>query len=62
MKEQHIGERIKAVRLDRGMTQLDMAVFLGVSIGTIVRLERGEACYDLTRVKIDKKLKAQEAA
>jgi DNA-binding XRE family transcriptional regulator len=62
MKQQHIGERVKALRLDREMTQAQMAVFLGVSVGTVVRLERGEKCYDVTRVKIEKRLGQAVAA
>ena len=61
-KQSTLGERVKAFRLDREMSQDDMADFLGLSRGTIVRLERGEKCYDVTRVKIEKKLKGLVAA
>lgn len=41
------------------MTQEKVAVFLGVSVATILRLERGDSCGDLTRAKIEKTLSQQ---
>ena len=35
----HVGERIKQARIDKGMTQLELANLLGVSKGTISRYE-----------------------
>lgn len=62
MSKQTIGEQVKAFRLDRGLSQRKMADFLGLSVGTVVRLEHGEKCYDVTRVQILKKLKGEVAA
>jgi transcriptional regulator with XRE-family HTH domain len=62
MKSQHIGKRIKAFRLANQMTQVQVAVFLGVSRGTVVRLERGFGCLELTASKINQKLDQQERA
>jgi len=58
-KKPKLGEQVKAFRLDRGMTQEKVAVFLGVSIRTVLRLEGGESCGDLTRAKIEKVLAQQ---
>jgi DNA-binding XRE family transcriptional regulator len=53
-KKNVIGKKIKAFRLDRQMTQKRLAGFLGVSVPTIKRMERGEGCSDLMRAKIEK--------
>jgi DNA-binding XRE family transcriptional regulator len=43
------------------MTQTEMAEKLGLSLGTIVRLEYGKPCTELTLAKIEAKLKGREA-
>ena len=60
-KQPHIGKRIKAYRLSNQMTQTQMGAFLGLSLGTIVRLEFGKPCTELTLAKIEAKLKGREA-
>jgi transcriptional regulator with XRE-family HTH domain len=59
-----LGQRIKAFRLERDMTQKQVASYLGISKPTIVRLESGKGkVMDLTRAKIERQLdKAQVAA
>ncbi len=59
-----LGQRIKAFRLDRDMTQEQAANALGVSRPTIARLEAGRGkLMDLTRAKIERQLdKFQVAA
>jgi DNA-binding XRE family transcriptional regulator len=63
-KQEHVGKKIKAHRMANHYTQERMAEFLGVSRATIVRLERGGPCYDITRAKIENILagKKSEAA
>jgi len=61
-KQPNLGKRIKAYRLENQMTQTQMAAFLGLSLETIVRLEYGKPCTELTSAKIESKLKAQAAA
>jgi transcriptional regulator with XRE-family HTH domain len=61
-KNTELGKRIHAYRMERQMTQKQMAGFIGVTLATISRIERGEACLDLTKAKILKLLNGQEAA
>lgn len=61
-KQPQIGKRIKAYRLTNQMTQTQMGAFLGLSLGTIVSLEQGKPCKELTLAKIESKLKSQEVA
>jgi transcriptional regulator with XRE-family HTH domain len=61
-RNNELGKRIKAYRMDRQMTQKQMAGFIGVTLATISRIENGEACRDLTRAKIEKLLNNREAA
>jgi transcriptional regulator with XRE-family HTH domain len=62
-KEQGLGQRIKAYRLERGWTQAKMADHLGISRPLIVRLEKGhKKIMDLTRTKIEKQLAPQQRA
>lgn len=59
-----LGQRIKAFRLERNMTQSQVAAYLGISKPTVTRLESGRGkILDLTRAKIERQLdKAQVAA
>jgi DNA-binding XRE family transcriptional regulator len=52
-----IGKRIKDWRLDRGMSQAKAADVLAISLATIQRLESGADCSDLTRARIEKRIK-----
>jgi DNA-binding XRE family transcriptional regulator len=61
-KQPHIGKRLKAYRLEQQMTQTQLANWLGLSLGTIVRIEYGKPCTELTLAKIEAKLKGQAAA
>jgi DNA-binding XRE family transcriptional regulator len=58
--KQHIGKQIKAYRLANQMTQTQMAVWLGIGLGTVVSLEQGRRCKELTLAKIEAKLKGRE--
>lgn len=51
-----LGRRIKQFRLDKQLTQKQVAQFFGVSIPTITRLEAGKNCTDLMRAKLEKLL------
>ena len=62
MSKQSIGQRIKSFRLERGWNQDRLANFLGISKSTVVRLERGEKCIELTRVKIERRLAETQVA
>lgn len=42
----HIGEKIRAVRKSRGMTQEELAYFIGVSVPTLVSYEKGRVIPD----------------
>ena len=59
-----LGQRIKAFRLERDMTQAQVAAYLGISKPTVARLEGGRGnVMDLTRAKIERQLdKASIAA
>lgn len=58
-----LGQRIKAFRLERNMTQKQVAVYFGVSKPTVVRLEGGRGnVLDLTRAKIERALNKAEVA
>lgn len=61
-----LGQKVKDFRLNRQMTQTQMAKAMQVSLSTIVRLEdeEGEPYIpsDLVRVKIEKFLKANREA
>lgn len=51
---QTLGKRLKEFRLSRGWSQGRLALYLGVSRATVVRMERGEKVSDLTRAKIER--------
>lgn len=55
-KAPELGKVLKNYRLDRGMTQKEFAVFLGLSRTTLVRVEAGEDVGDLNRRKVEKKI------
>lgn len=40
-KDLHIGENIQRLRLEKGMTQEDLAIKSGVSYTTLIKIERG---------------------
>lgn len=61
-KQQTIGKQIKAYRLANQMTQTQMAYWLGIGLGTVVSLEKGRRCKELTLAKVEAKLKGQVAA
>lgn len=54
--------RLKEFRLKRGWTQSRLANYLGISLGTVVSLEHGRKCMDLTRAKVEQRLSEAEAA
>ena len=60
--QQNIGKRIKAYRLANQLTQTQMANWLRIGLGTVVSLEQGKRCKELTLAKVEAKLKAQAAA
>lgn len=64
MGRNHIGERIKSFRLQRGWTQEQTAPQLGISLRTLVALERGykREVRALTMAKINMALRAIERA
>ena len=50
---------IKAFRLDRNMTQKQVAVYLGVSVVTVNRLENGKhKAMDLTIARVKRQIEA----
>lgn len=57
--DKKLGQQIKEFRLDRQMTQPQAAVFFGISMGTLCRLEKGKHVGDLTRAKLLKVLAQQ---
>jgi transcriptional regulator with XRE-family HTH domain len=54
----NLGQRIKAFRLSQEMTQPKVAVLLGVSLATLQRLENGARGSDLSRARIENRLKS----
>lgn len=54
-----LGQRVKALRGERGMTLEEGARYFKVSMSTICRIERGESCSYLTRAQIEKLLPAE---
>lgn len=56
MAPKPLGQRIEEFRLDKEMTIREMAAFLNIGTGTVVRLLRGEKCTKLTRAKIERRL------
>lgn len=56
------GLKLKDFRLDKGMSQTDLAVAIGVSLATIVRIEAGSDMSELVERKVKNYLKEQQAA
>jgi transcriptional regulator with XRE-family HTH domain len=56
-KHDDFGKRIKAFRLSKEMTQGEAAVFFGIGSATLQRLECGAKGSDLTRARIEKRIK-----
>lgn len=57
-----IGKRVKELRLAKLLTQPQMAVLVGISLATLVRMEQGASVSDLTRAKVEKFLNSQSVA
>lgn len=58
-----LGKQIKEYRLDRGMTQEQIAVYLGISRATLNKLEQGKGeLMDLTFAKITSRMSKAQAA
>lgn len=55
-----LGKRIREYRLSREWRQEDAARYFHVSTVTIARLEAGKPCTDLTRAKIENKIKREQ--
>lgn len=45
-----IGKKIRKVRISHNLTQTELAEELGVSTGYICQVERGDKCFNLTRL------------
>jgi len=56
------GLKLKDFRLDKGMSQTELAVAIGVSLATIVRIEAGSDMSELVERKVKNYLKEQKAA
>jgi DNA-binding XRE family transcriptional regulator len=62
-KEPTLGQRIKAYRLEREWSQVEMAKHLGVSRFLVIQIEGEKAnLMDLTRAKIERRLGIRTAA
>ena len=62
MSNMHIGEKIKILRLNQGLSQENIAHAVGRSVAYVSRLERGEAeCDNETAAKIKKLLGIEKA-
>lgn len=59
MSNRGLGKRVKELRLARLLTQMQMAVAMGVSRATVANIEGGKEVSDLTRSKVEKFLKSQ---
>ncbi len=57
-----LGQRIKEFRLRNLMTQEDAARKFGIGVVTVIRIEAGLPCRELTRAKIEAKLNQEKAA
>lgn len=57
-----IKTRVKEFRLARLWTQKQMAAAVGVSVGTIMNIERGNTVSDLTQAKVDRFINLQTVA
>jgi DNA-binding XRE family transcriptional regulator len=57
--QSNLGKRVKAFRGQRQMSQPKAAIFFGVSMATICRIEAGKGCGYLTQFKIEQILDQQ---
>jgi transcriptional regulator with XRE-family HTH domain len=55
------GQKLKDFRLDKGMSQTELAVDIGISLGTVVRIEQGGDISELIERKVQNYLKEQAA-
>ena len=56
--DKQLGHRLKVYRINElRMTQIQASMFFRVSLATIARIEAGEGCSPLIRIKIEEKLK-----
>lgn len=55
-KPEELGKALKYFRLEREMTQAQLAEFLGISRAGVARIEAGKEVGDLTRHKLEKKI------
>lgn len=55
-----LGKRLETFRLEKGMTQDEVALHIGVSRSTVSRLEAGKGCGKLNRFRIGKFLDRQD--
>lgn len=61
-KRKEFGRRLREFRLDKGMTQRQMGIAMGVSMSTILRAEAGRGLQPLTQRKIERFLESQKVA
>ncbi|MEU9128057.1 helix-turn-helix transcriptional regulator [Kitasatospora sp. NPDC048540] len=47
-----LGERLRRLRLDRGMTQEDLGAATSISVRTISDLERGVSCPRISTIRL----------
>ena len=57
-----LGQRVKEYRMANLLTLKKASRRFGVSVFTLIRIEAGKPCHDLTRAKIEAKLNEQVAA
>ena len=60
MANRGLGKRVKELRLARLLTQKQMAVAMGISRATFIRIEDGKSVSELTRSKVERFLKSQQ--
>lgn len=61
-KAKRFGKLVREFRLDKGMTQKQLAVAMDVSLSTVLRLEAGRELQPLTQRKIERFLESQKVA
>lgn len=61
-KMKTLAQRVKEFRMAKLLNQTEAAKQLGISRFTLLRIEAGKSCSDLTRARIDAKLKEEVAA
>lgn len=62
MAKSALSKRVKDFRLARLWTQKQLAAAMGVSVGTIMNIERGASVSDLTRAKVERFINLQTEA